>query len=252
MKMGPTVFLREPESQEQGWHLRWLWRVTPRLPPSVPKRLVVTASRLSVTSQVAQGKAAQGFEEGQGGCDSQFLLPGRGAGIRQGQPCRADSPSRVFCHQPITQGRAAGESLNWNNFLCSITPGKLPARTSQEFPGKVVGNEKCYKAGSRGWRVSALPRPRRSERGGLSCETEQFRGKKRRFFASWLLQRSGVTFPAGQGMLHGRVPANTRNTWARFQAPWLWASHLTLGISVPPTGKEASCSSWPPWHLPGC
>lgn len=41
-------------------------------------------------------------------------------------------------------------------------------------------------------------------------------------------------------MLHGHVPANTRNTWARFQALWLWASHLTLGVSVPLAGKEAS------------
>lgn len=34
-------------------------------------------------------------------------------------------------------------------------------------------------------------------------------------------------------MLHGHVPANTRKIWARFQALWLWASRLTLGISAP-------------------
>lgn len=34
-------------------------------------------------------------------------------------------------------------------------------------------------------------------------------------------------------MLHGHVPANTRKIWACFQALWLGASCLTLGISVP-------------------
>lgn len=34
-------------------------------------------------------------------------------------------------------------------------------------------------------------------------------------------------------MLHGHVPANTRKKRARFQALWLWASRLTLGISAP-------------------
>lgn len=42
-----------------------------------------------------------------------------------------------------------------------------------------------------------------------------------------------MTFPAGQGMLHGHVPANTRERWACFQALWPGASCLTLGISVP-------------------
>lgn len=42
-----------------------------------------------------------------------------------------------------------------------------------------------------------------------------------------------MTFPAGQGVLRGHVPANTRKIWACFQVLWLRASCLTLGISVP-------------------
>lgn len=116
------------------------------------------------------------------------------------------------------------------------------------FLGKVVGNKKCCKGRHKGWRVSALLHPRRSNRWGLSCEAKQTGGlgKRKCFFAGLLLQRSWVMFPARQGMVHIHVSANTRKTWACFQALWLWASCLTLSISVPLAEKlffQASLAS---------
>lgn len=47
--------LGEPKSWEQRWHLRWLWQVTPQLPPSTPSLLVV------VTGDIPGGTGKSSF-----------------------------------------------------------------------------------------------------------------------------------------------------------------------------------------------
>lgn len=77
--------LGEPKSWEQHWHLWWLWQGTPQLPPSTPHPTCLWSWQ--GTSQWHREEQLPCVEEVQGEGKSQFLFPGRGVRIRQGQPC---------------------------------------------------------------------------------------------------------------------------------------------------------------------
>lgn len=159
--------LGEPRSWEQHWHLRWLRQVTPQLPPSVPKLLVVVAGAIPGGRGKSSSHASRRCRENE---NPNFFSLGEVPG--SGRATLAVS-LRVFCHQPNAQGCAAGASLSWNNFLWNTPSVEKPG---VNFPGKAVGNEKCYKREAGAFLPSCIPRDQTD--GSCPMRKSNSRGEK--------------------------------------------------------------------------